>query len=826
VIGDLVWFDANGDGVADAGEPALEGVVVELTIPGADGVIGGGDDVVVSTTTDASGAYSFTGLYDGEYMVAIDPTTVPASMIPTYDLDSGITSPDAIWQGTLVTANGPQLDIDFGYAGTGSIGDRVWIDLNGDGVQDTGEPGLPAVTVELTWPGEDGISGTGDDEILTTVTGADGVYSYPGLPPGDYTVTIPSPPSDLGATFDEDGTPDGTTVVSLADGEVHATSDFGYQGTALLGDTVWYDLNADGVQDPGEPGLEGVAVTVTWLGADGAAGGGDDVTFAPQTTDALGGYGLSGLPAGAYVATATGGVPAGMAPTFDEDAVPDGTASVPVVASGETHDTTDFGYTGTAQVASSIWLDLNGDAVFDTSEPGIPEVDITLVWAGPDGVLGTADDVALTTTTGPDGSFVFPNLPAGDVSITVDTADLPPGVTPTFDIDGGADSTGAITLAADETFVAPVFGYVGSGSVGDLVFYDFDGDGIADPGEPGVGAVTLVVTHFGLDGKPGTADDLVLTTATDAAGNYTVPGLPDGSFSVVLDASTLPPGVAPGSDLDGGDPASTTGALPGGQSLTDVDFGMTGTGAADGVVFDDIDGDGVQGPGEGGVAGVTIVVTWDGPAGPVTTSAVTGADGTWNAPGLPPGDYTITVDETTLPEGFLLTTPESETVTLGPGDAAAVDFGIATAGEIAGVLWLDADGDGIIDIGEVTLPGVVVNLLDGDGTLVASVTTGPDGAYSFPGLTPGTYTVEVNETTLPDGIAPADGAVLAVAVTITGTDPVFTLNFAFHVSGALPFTGLYADQHTRLGMALLLAGGLLLLAGSLRRRRTVSRNLG
>jgi hypothetical protein len=334
------------------------------------------------------------------------------------------------------------------------------------------------------------------------------------------------------------------------------------------------------------------------------------------------------------------------------------------------------------------------------------------------------------------------------------------------------------------------------------------------------------VTHFGLDGMPDTADDLVVTTVTDAAGNYTVPGLPDGSFSVVLDASSLAAGVAPGSDLDGGDPATTAGTLPGGQALTDVDFGVTGTGAAGGVVFDDIDGDGVQGPGEGGVAGVTIVVTWEGPDGPVTTSVVTGADGTWSAIGLPPGDYTITVDETTLPEGSILTTPGSETLTLGPGDVTFVDFGVAMAGEIAGVFWLDADGDGDIDIGEVTLSGVVVNLLGGDGTLVASVTTGPDGAYSFPGLTPGTYTVAVNETTLPEGIAPADGTLLAVAVTITGTDPMVTLDFAFQVSEPLPFTGLYGDQLTRLGMVLLLAGGLLLLAGSLRRRRSTYRNLG
>ncbi len=78
--------------------------------------------------------YLFTGLFDGEYLVVVDPSTIPATMSPTYDFDSGVTAPDGVWQGMLVTADGAQLEIDFGYAGTGVIGDRLWLDLNGDGI--------------------------------------------------------------------------------------------------------------------------------------------------------------------------------------------------------------------------------------------------------------------------------------------------------------------------------------------------------------------------------------------------------------------------------------------------------------------------------------------------------------------------------------------------------------------------------------------------------------------------------------------------------------------------------------------------------------------
>jgi hypothetical protein len=44
---------------------------------------------------------------------------------------------------------------DFGYRGTASLGDRVYVDADADGVQDTNglEPSLPGVTVTLVWAG-------------------------------------------------------------------------------------------------------------------------------------------------------------------------------------------------------------------------------------------------------------------------------------------------------------------------------------------------------------------------------------------------------------------------------------------------------------------------------------------------------------------------------------------------------------------------------------------------------------------------------------------------------------------------------------------------
>ena len=61
-------------------------------------------------------------------------------------------------------------------------------------------------------------------------------------------------------------------------------------------------------------------------------------------------------------------------------------------------------------------------------------------------------------------------------------------------------------------------------------------------------------------------------------------------------------------------------------------------------------------------------------------------------------------------------------------------------GDIAGTVWLDANGDGQRDSGELGLPDVIVKLLR-DGIQIGQATTGDDGAHRFAGLEPGVYLV-------------------------------------------------------------------------------------
>jgi hypothetical protein len=174
---------------------------------------------------------------------------------------------------------------------TGSLGDLVWLDLDGDGVQDADEPGLPGVEVTLVGDTD----GDGIDETLTTVTDSAGNYQFTNLSPDDYSVTVTpgTLPHDVAnnPTYDFDGVgTTHTTTVTLGLGETNELADFGYRGEGQIGDTIFLDVNDSGSPDAGE-GIPGITVTLTGdLNGDGT-----DETLT-TTTDSNGVYTFDNLP--------------------------------------------------------------------------------------------------------------------------------------------------------------------------------------------------------------------------------------------------------------------------------------------------------------------------------------------------------------------------------------------------------------------------------------------------------------------------------------------------------------------------------------------------
>ena len=103
-----------------------------------------------------------------------------------------------------------------GFVELGEIHGTKWNDLDGDGVQDPGEPGLADWSIML----DQGNDGTFD---LVSSTDVDGNYWFTNLIPGEYLVAEELEPGWV-QTF-PDG--DGSHIVNLAEGQIVTDIDFG-----------------------------------------------------------------------------------------------------------------------------------------------------------------------------------------------------------------------------------------------------------------------------------------------------------------------------------------------------------------------------------------------------------------------------------------------------------------------------------------------------------------------------------------------------------------------------------------------------------------------
>ena len=108
-----------------------------------------------------------------------------------------------------------------------------------------------------------------------------------------------------------------------------------------------------------------------------------------------------------------------------------------------------------ASIGDRLWIDVDRDEVQDLDETGVVGVEVTAIYHGADGVYGTADDESYVTVTTDDGVWTVSSLPGGRYTLLVDLDDLPSGMTPTFDLDDGADPaiawSGWLTQNQDRT---------------------------------------------------------------------------------------------------------------------------------------------------------------------------------------------------------------------------------------------------------------------------------------------------------------------------------------------------------------------------------------
>ena len=308
----------------------------------------------------------------------------------------------------------------------GKVGDFVWDDKNGNGIQDAGEPGIPNVAVQLV--NCNPLSG-----ILpqNTTTDATGKYLFNMVIPGQYYVKfiLPAPwqftlanqgPNDLKDSDVDGDNGYGTTECFQVDAnEEQLDIDAGAYKCVEIGDLVWLDYNKNNLYTSGENGVNGLRVELyrltngSWILWDFEYTG-----INPNSICGDGYYHFCTNPGTYYikfVTPPTGLVPAqpnvGGNDNIDSDitrAFGPGTTDQFNLTSGTAGNfTIDAGYYGMAQVSNSIaWIDANTNGLREANEQGLANTEVE--------IYDSEGDLYSTTTTDATGYYNLTYLQAED----------------------------------------------------------------------------------------------------------------------------------------------------------------------------------------------------------------------------------------------------------------------------------------------------------------------------------------------------------------------------------------------------------------------------
>ena len=602
------------------------------------------------------------------------------------------------------------------------LGNRVWKDLNLNGLQDEGEPGIDGIEVRLLDDGK--------NVLATTTTANDGLYIFENLPAGDYQVefesmdSMPFTQQDAGNDLqDSDVGENGRTeLISLGQSESNLSIDAGLidpptptptatdtpmptdtptplptatHVPGAIGNRTWLDENRNGLQDPGEPNVSGIIINL--LSKD------SEEPLATTTSDENGNYNFADLdPKVSYRV---------------QFVIPDGV-----------------------------------ELAFTTQNQGTDEED---------------SDAELTDGITAD----FVTIEAGESNYSVDAGfySTAPTATPT--------DTPTNTLTPTPT---PTATHVPA-RIGDFVWLDTNENGVQDEDEAGVEGIIIELL-------PKDGDIPLALTATDANGFYEFIGLsPKESYRIRFRLPAF--SMLAFSPIDQGDDALDSDADPA-TGLTDfivvdpgednptIDAGVfepaptatptplvppTATplpASINGRVWKDDNGNGLDDDNEPGVGGieVALISKFD---DMIMDSTTTDSDGTYTFTNLDPStsyrvwfnlpsgggsifaDSSRGDDESIDSDVDPTTGITKEFIELTPGQSSEVDAGIRnTVASIGDFVWLDENQNDIQDPDEPGIADAQVSLwtdTTGDGQpdeVLARAITDENGNYRFIGLNP------------------------------------------------------------------------------------------
>ena len=252
------------------------------------------------------------------------------------------------------------------------------------------------------------------------------------------------------------------------------------------------------------------------------------------------------------------------------------------------------------------------------------------------------------------------------------------------------------------------------------VFIDLNGNGRREPGEAGLDGVRVYV-----EGGP--------ETVTRPDGHYRLKGIPEGPAVIRVDPAQIPKGYS--FTTPNSQPKLI---LP--RKEQEANFGISTEAEFRGVVFNDLNEDLIYQEGfDRPVQGVRMMLE----SGQASLSA---ADGFYSIRKASPGEHTLSVDVSSIPDGYRTLIPVQQGFQPREGEVVRQDLPLKAQRSVSGSVYVDADGNRGRRPGEKGVEGVRLRL-DGQQAV-----TEADGAFRFTNVQPGRYSLRPDPSArLPSG---------------------------------------------------------------------------
>ena len=749
-VSGFCWLDETADGLYKSGEAMLPGVRITMERDR--------DHLFYETVSGEDGSWILDRVRPGQYtLTAYAPDGM---MFAKYTRNPGtrsIITKDGVTKASVsmnLNDKVSRKDQAIGFAWSGEVFGRCYVDENYNGLYDEGEAPMPKVKVTL-------MRSNNDEEFAVTFSDEEGMFSLKGLRGGNYKVRAVMPEDGSTFTKVEKSDPLGNRFQSRPDRRENFWPDFQLSDAekreiaiggiypATVKGTVYMDDDFSADQSGSEKIISGFQVSLV-----DAAGN----VAATDKTSIKGVYELTGLVPGDYTFSVTAMKGYAFTRAGEGNVIlnltgGEGTSEPFHVNSGDHLTGLDIGMIRPGTVSGTVFADRNDNGLQDAGEEGLAGVTVRLMAQEEDG-----GSEAFAAAVGADGRFVFDAVMPGEYYLQY----ILPEDAVFARVTAGGNTIGdgvseSFTMNSGDVREVPLCGALTLGKITGVAFRDHNGDGILDEaGEEKLSGMTLTLIP--------TREELEEITAVSGEdGSFALTGIrpdswtlrlscPEGMVLSRADYLTLP--LTAGR----GEQRKTLEAAMGARWENQL-LGAVMPAALRGQIWLDENNNGLFDEGEQTPSGYVLTVL-DESTGTIFDSPVTDGEGRFSAAGMIPGSFTLSMalDSRTLPpkEGDSVFT-EAEGALVLTGLALSENetregllLGLVRLTDISGKAWIDRGA------GPEALSAVLVSLTDGEENVLSTAVTDENGEYLFEKLMPGDYRLEAS---VPEGcvlIEPGD----------------------------------------------------------------------